>query len=681
MNYEDLNWINQSLFSYKDKMFETNGYLDLSVSLNTTDNLNFSKPTFNFTLDNNNQRRLVRLSYINVVDLLDSFNSIIKNVQTVYNNPEGCNITKRYNQGKDLVFIFQKEPNSGQFLVAIEIVLNYSDKGRIILPLAPEFVAIGKFLRIYERDYSKFCLDMPSRYLASLSVNRLAGIENSIKTLPSQIAPIQPEYNTPNIQENISSTNKICSICGQPQFDTPSGLTCSNGHGGADSSDEDDEESSLQMQEFEQFAETEEPNIKIPELESDVVEPKEPITQEYTSRFINDVLKNNIYNLQEMLFALTTNDNPLITIMNNIHGSEGYVLLPGVSEQDLKSVFYISNMYFKLGFQSYIQSQQPLPVTLPAIKTKVSETPENMMELCYDSIMISAYLKCYRSRLEGVESDAYINGALVHYSFRCFMDVISYSFINGHNHEAIKNNIISRYKYFKEVGFFGYYDSNLTSNNQKEINISEIIDYVDKILENIDSFPLIDERHKQLHKNGNCKIPYENNFSSEQITNELVKIELKTMFGQRVEDLTNDAELIAIYGSPSKKQHVRTNHNPAPRQKQTHILRYIKLKANEIPESYRENFLQYIEELGNEEYDYFNDQFQIEELSETIIQAIYIWNDIKDDGIKYTDYVVQVETCIDKDLIISKIKEEENIKDDNSESSGDWTSTLEEVNF
>lgn len=28
-------------------------------------------------------------------------------------------------------------------------------------------------------------------------------------------------------------TGLMCSVCGQPQFDTPSGITCGNGHGGA----------------------------------------------------------------------------------------------------------------------------------------------------------------------------------------------------------------------------------------------------------------------------------------------------------------------------------------------------------------------------------------------------------------------------------------------------------------
>jgi len=33
-------------------------------------------------------------------------------------------------------------------------------------------------------------------------------------------------------------TGEHCSVCGEPQFDTPSGVTCSNGHGGAPSKED-----------------------------------------------------------------------------------------------------------------------------------------------------------------------------------------------------------------------------------------------------------------------------------------------------------------------------------------------------------------------------------------------------------------------------------------------------------
>jgi len=38
-----------------------------------------------------------------------------------------------------------------------------------------------------------------------------------------------------NPEEELDYTGTRCSVCGEEQYDTPSGVTCPNGHGGADS--------------------------------------------------------------------------------------------------------------------------------------------------------------------------------------------------------------------------------------------------------------------------------------------------------------------------------------------------------------------------------------------------------------------------------------------------------------
>ena len=60
--------------------------------------------------------------------------------------------------------------------------------------------------------------------------------------------------------------------------------------------------------------------------------------------------------------------------------------------------------------------------------------------------------------------------------------------------------------------------------------------------------------------------------------------------------------------------------------------------------------------MGNNKYDFINFPFKIEELNDTL-KILYIWNDYIEDNIKYIDYVLKVEDCIDKDLIIAKVKE------------------------
>ena len=692
MNYEDLKWINQSLYSYKDKQFETNGYLDVSVSINTSDNMNFSQPKLTFNLDNQGQRRQVRLSYSNVLDLLLSFNTVMKNKKEVYTNPQIGDITKRYNSNKDLIFEFRtlnKRP-----LVVMKIKHNESDEGKIIFPLEPELITIGKQLRIFEKEYLKFAIDLPIRYLASINANRSLEIVNLLKTLPSQLVPIQQEsYPSPHpIQDiviedasnpasstDIKYTGTRCALCGEEQYMTPSGITCKNGHGGVDSIDEGESNEAPINSEFDNFADENVDKVRIPELESEVLEPKEAISQEYNSPFIEHTLKNNILNLQEMLYALFTNNNPLRTIMDTINNGQGYTLLPGISEKDLKSAMYISNLYFKMNFQSYIQNQTGFPSAIPVVKYNGSDEDRATIELSYDLMMISAYLKLYRNRMEAINSDPYTNGALVHFTFRCFLDVATYSYLNGKNPEAIKNTVVSRFKYFRETGFFDDFDKNLADQNQKIIYDNEIGEFIDKVFDNVVESDDINIRHFNAHDANSVKLPPDNNFNLEQITNDIVKYEIKTLFGQRIEDLTNDEDIILLFNKKIKKKVKPTDHRPTPRKRETHVLRYVKLKANEMQESIRDKFIEYVDSIENRVFNYLKCGTTIEELPEVILQTVYTWNNYINESMKYTDFVVRVEECITKDLIISKIKELEDSEPE--EETNEWTDAIAGIEY
>ena len=84
--------------------------------------------------------------------------------------------------------------------------------------------------------------------------------------------------------------------------------------------------------------------------------------------------------------------------------------------------------------------------------------------------------------------------------------------------------------------------------------------------------------------------------------------------------------------------------------------------------------------MGDDKFDYLNSGFAIEELPEVILQTVYTWNNYINESIKYTDFVLQVEECISKDLIISKIKtigNEQNLNSDNE--NNDWSGAFENI--
>ncbi len=515
MNYEDLKWINQSLWSHKDKSYDSHGYLDLSVSINTSDDITFSQPKLVFNLDNQGQRRNVRLGYSDVVDLILSLHNVSKNKQEIYSNPQTGDVTKRYNQDKDLVFEFRMIPNTSIPVVAMKIVHNHSDEGKIILSYEPDFITIDRIARMFVTDYIKLNIDLPSRYLQSLSVNRLNSIETLIKILPTHFTPNQntqtfqqpssrSEPKDVNVENDGSPTNYLCAMCNEPQFETTSGLVCKNGHGGAGSIEIEGVPEPVEQNEFEQFSEENIDSVRIPELEEGTTMDKiEPIQQGVHSPFIGRLLKNNIHNLEEMLIALTTNNNPLLTIMDTLHQGQPYTLLPGISESDLKSTAYISNLYFKLTLQSYLQNQTVFPSAVPVVKYQGDNADRQTIELSYDLLMISAYLKLYRNRMESINSDPYTNGAIVHFAFRCWLDVATYSYLSQSNSEAVKSCVMTRFNTFRESGFFDYYDELLVKNGQLKINEPEISEFLDKVFNNVVDSDNIDKRHFNAHDMGN----------------------------------------------------------------------------------------------------------------------------------------------------------------------------------
>jgi len=688
MNYENLKWINQSLYSFKDKSFDSHGYLEISISINTEDDVTFSQPKLVLNLDNQGQRRNIRLSISNVIDLVKTINDVRANIKNIYQNPQEGDITKRYNKDKDLVFEFRIFNN--QPLVVMKIKHNISDEGKIIFSLNPEFKMIAKILENYLDNYINISMNLPSRYLNSLTVNKLNGIDRLIQILPThfptnisassdkQKVASYPVESQDDVEE-LHYNGLLCELCGEDQFETRSGPTCKNGHGGVLGVDPQD-----QANEFEQFAAEEEPKVRIPELESDALEPREPIKQEFKSSFIEHTLQNNILNLEKMLLALTTNNAPLRTIMDSIYKGDGYSLLPGISEQDLKSVFYISNLYFKMNYHSYIKNQTIFPLSIPVVKYFTDEKIDRQtIELSYDLLLINAYLKIYRGRMEAVDSDPHSNGSLIHFCFRCFLDPAAFSYLNGKNSESVKSCVLSRFKYFREIGFFDHYDKNLEERNLQKIFDNQISEFIDKVFENVIDSENIDKRHFNAHDAGSVKVPPKNNFNLEQITNDIVKFEIKTLFGQRIEDLTNDEEIILFFNKKLKKKYKPTDHKPEKRKSISHVLRYIKLKANEIPENKRKDFVDYIESIGNESYDYFNNEFQLEELNDIMLKTVYKWNSYVGLNLKYTDFVLAIEDCIDRDLIISKIKEdnEPNLNPDHEEmkENGDWSDAFADI--
>ena len=73
MSYENIEWINQKYYFYADKMYNTNGSIEMTMSCTTEDLSNFSAPTLNISITNQ-KRRVYSLDLERALSINDIIN-------------------------------------------------------------------------------------------------------------------------------------------------------------------------------------------------------------------------------------------------------------------------------------------------------------------------------------------------------------------------------------------------------------------------------------------------------------------------------------------------------------------------------------------------------------------------------------------------------------------------------
>jgi len=76
---ENVNWFSQTLLTFKDKQYSTDGYLKIAISTNTNDYKFFNPPLFNISISTNIQKTC-NLNIQQAEDLLESFTQVLKQV-------------------------------------------------------------------------------------------------------------------------------------------------------------------------------------------------------------------------------------------------------------------------------------------------------------------------------------------------------------------------------------------------------------------------------------------------------------------------------------------------------------------------------------------------------------------------------------------------------------------------
>ncbi len=631
-------WFSQTLLTYKDKQFATDGYLRVAISTNTEEYKFFNPPMFNISISNaNNYQKAANLNIQNAEDLVESFEKVFKTL-----NGNDVVVEKHYNKLSKLYFKFAVDPNSEERIAVIEIFSNDSDAVKIIVPLKPLFLSLLKRLRFFIENYDKICVSLLNdtiNFENSQIIKQLPGL---IKGIASQIVP--QEY-IPDNREPDPEPSEV-SVTETSNYD------------------------------FEKFLGDDMENVKIPEIEEGgVVEQKqaEPAV-EIQSPFIKKVLKNDLFNLESKLTSFAVSQNPVLDLAEDLRKQLGFDVLAGINEDDKKSLSYISKLMTDYNSKAYTINNVAIPDKIPTMKFKGKETEENI-ELAKDLLTIIGFMRILRRRLETKFENAHDSKALAYMYLRFIMDAYSFSFLQNFTNTEIKSVISNRFKYFNEIGVFDSYHKLIEVNNCTPIKLADLEVFAEEVYDTIMKTPMIDEAHETLHSGGSVKLPSKNTFNLEQIINEFVVLEVNEMMGfdfsektavQKLKDSGISDQMLKFFtGNKQVKKSggIKTK-------KITPLQRVVEKFKQDIPEQYQEEVVDHIKTLEYNKFDFKSCKWPLEEFDDRVVVAFYVW-DVEADSDMKTNF----------QHFMSLVESEQMTKDDIIIASKETTDTKESFGF
>jgi len=634
-------WFSQTLMTYKDKAYATNGYLRLALSTNTEDFKFFNPPTINISIQNNYQKS-INLNIQNARDLLRAFKSILSQL-----NGNELNLQRKYQKDIVIHFSFKTDPNNNIRIVVIEIKNNETDFTKIVVPLESVFESFAACIREFTENYMTICSNLFIQSIQSESVNIIRNLPNLVKGISSQIvsqipAEVEdPDSRAPEVEEETVA------------------------------------KTAATIEDLDKFLGEDMGNIDVPEIEKVATE-TEKVTQ-VESLLVKHYLDGDLKNLETSVSNYFMTPSPLLAMAEDIKkklkneiADEDFTILPGVTEDDLKSMVYLSKLAPSIIYQNYLNASVPIPASTPVLKYEPKMYLSHNMDIAYDLFLFNLYIRTARRRLENKIEDAIANKALFNIQLRSFTDPFVFSFIDRSDKTQLSSIILTRYKYYDSIGVFDSYKELLKSSSLPYIDASDIASVVDEAVDKVvGKSPFISDLHANMEVQNHLRVPAKNTFSLEQIINEILPLEIAEKTGK---DIKNDDvitqlrqnheisdDIVKMFRTGVKKNKVQ--------KKQTTVVTTSNLERlirtqfiDEVPEQHRDNFMKYILELGNNKFDMENTTFPVDEFGDNVVKALYLWDPENDPIVakNYKQFFLKVEQeLMERDLIIAKVKSTE----------------------
>jgi hypothetical protein len=630
---EDQKWFNQTLLTYKDQT-QNEALLRVSISSSTTNFIEFSPPKVNISISNPPLAKIISLTYDQILDLVAAFSQL--KGQKIFG--EKFEIVRKYYKN---YFVIQFVKNSAEEpMVKFSIRVSETDLTQIFV--TPHyFKTIVRLLNDYLVNYLTIMQTFVNQGLAH-QLMKLDDVKNNLRGIMTSVQ-------TSDIKPTEFSDNS--------------------------------EKTKYSLEELDNFMGKNMENIKVPEIDDGKVQVQEPIKIDAVkSEFIDKMLSGDAMEFENVISTYALSNKPVIDLAdhfrNELFGKNSEItFLPDVDDKSLKSLCFISRFFTMYSEIAYAEKNQPVPDSLPLIRYTAKTYDSHNTELAYDLLIIQAYVRYVCLRLEsksGVESSDRRN--IYYLRLRAYTDPFIYSIIGDRLSDA-QSVILNRFRYYKSNDVFKRYDKLLSNYNCPIVDESDIRAYINNFTKD-DTQRHVTELHDVFAKHNKLFVMSENDFTLEQIINEIVPLEVSKMLNK---DLTNEEtvkelrqkydisdEILKIY---QKKKPTSSKTDKIKRK--TNIQRIIEKDSfkKEIPEDIYEKFHQYIIDIGDLKFDFT--EFDLSAFGERVVKALYCWNEFPESRKDYNLFQADIRDCaLDKSGILAKYKNNEKNEESNFDFSG-----------
>lgn len=609
---DESKWINQTLMIYKDDKYASDGFLRVSIFTNTRDYKFYNPPKFGISISNQKFQKSYNLDIIGASDLFKSLTYAFKNSDKIFEDKS--QIVKQ-DRTIQLIIDFTVAQND-DYVVRVTIKSGETDTTNILIP-ADVFQLFANILKFYVDKYCQLCSDLFIKAVDGELITLLQQLPTLIKQMPSQILPANYIDSSAPPEEAIKKTE-------------------------------------INITNFEEMLGPNMENIKVAEL----AEKKDEPIVEVESLFVDKFIKGDLRNLETILNNTSSIEELSHKMKLDMGLGEEISMMPGITDDEMISLLYVSKLLVNTIELSWTKFESPIPSSTPILRYEAKDNvkPENI-ELAYDLLLMSGYIRSVRRRLEDKIADANENKSLFHLKFRCYVDPFYFSFLEKSDKTKLTSIIVNRFRYFNSLGVFDEYKNTLTMHNCADITEQDIAVYINEVGEKVIGKSLfILDQHDKLMVENNFKIGSKSNFNKEQIINEIVPLEIAEKVGQDTSSIEVSDEVKSFFKSKRKVKKV------TEKSKKNHLARVVGTLKSDIPDKYKEDFLKWVEELDSKNF-VFDKKFPYQEFGDDLIKALYVWKPEDDprigSSLKYYQTKIESEV-MEKEYILAMgdVKEE-----------------------